>query len=107
MEEQEKVMYIEDEEDYSPYCKVCESCGEDGCCSYLSCVFASIDLNKECDYGETYKGEALLRHYVYNKLWNLIEGNPMLEEILNEVTDEGLNKVEEYHKRKKQNKNGK
>lgn len=25
------------EEDYSPYCKICESCGQDACCSPIHC----------------------------------------------------------------------
>ncbi len=25
------------EEYKSPYCQVCDSCGEDGCCSVISC----------------------------------------------------------------------
>jgi len=26
-----------EEENYSPYCDICESCGEEGCCSPIHC----------------------------------------------------------------------
>ena len=26
-----------DSDEYSPYCELCGGCGEDGCCSHLSC----------------------------------------------------------------------
>lgn len=28
---------ILDEEEYTPYCRICEACGEEGCCSPLQC----------------------------------------------------------------------
>lgn len=35
--EWEKAKENEEEETYSPYCKICTGCGESGCCSPLAC----------------------------------------------------------------------
>jgi hypothetical protein len=35
--------------DYNPYCPVCSACGEDGCCSALSC-----QQKEDGHYCETY-----------------------------------------------------
>lgn len=40
----------EDEEDYTPYCKHCTACGNDGCCSATMC---SPD-HPDCAYSHTY-----------------------------------------------------
>lgn len=49
-------------EQYNPYCKSCEGCGEDGCCSYINCAISSIRKNKKCDYPETY-----IDHLLFDK----------------------------------------
>ena len=33
---------------YSPYCRKCGSCGEDGCCSALKCAYKKMKGNKYC-----------------------------------------------------------
>lgn len=35
------------------YCKLCKSCGEDGCCSYNKC-FEQLLNNNNCSYGAEY-----------------------------------------------------
>lgn len=50
------------EENYSPYCPLCESCGEEGCCSHLHCFRALIESNPKCAYGSHY-----LREAIFNK----------------------------------------
>jgi len=47
----ESVNYDNDYE--SPYCKKCEACGEDSCCSYTTCFSALVEESK-CDYGRSY-----------------------------------------------------
>ena len=37
------------EEDYNPYCPVCNSCGTEGCCSPLSC-----QMTEGCHYPKSY-----------------------------------------------------
>jgi hypothetical protein len=41
---------------YSPYCKLCDSCGEEGCCSPLRCMWKCMvtEKPKKCEYGEWY-----------------------------------------------------
>lgn len=43
----------------TPYCKICDSCGEDGCCSWLNC-FGKLIQNDDCKYGDSYYYDALL-----------------------------------------------
>jgi len=41
-----------EEEEYSPYCKVCTACGETGCCSVYMCT-----MEDGCEYKQTYLRE--------------------------------------------------
>ena len=52
---------MEDKENYSPYCPICSACGEDGCCSALSCK-----QHSDGHYCETYLKE-LRFGYALNK----------------------------------------
>jgi hypothetical protein len=60
-----------EEEDYSPYCKICSACGEDGCCPALICT-----MDEGCEYKSIYLGElkesySLMKDFykhIYNKL---------------------------------------
>lgn len=56
---------------YSPYCKLCSSCGESGCCSPLSCMYkCMVDKNpQKCKYGYGYAKDL---HFGY-KLANFYE----------------------------------
>ncbi|MBC8147235.1 MAG: hypothetical protein H8E98_04550 [Bacteroidetes bacterium] len=49
---------------YSPYCKLCSSCGEEGCCSPISCMYKCMDDNqpKKCEYGAGYAKDL---HFAY------------------------------------------
>ena len=42
--------------DWTGYCKLCDSCGEEGCCSPIGCLrqHMIVDRNKDCDYGDRY-----------------------------------------------------
>ena len=66
----------EDLENESPYCPTCESCGYDGCCSFIRC-FSSLIKNDKCDNGSQYLADAIfsrnimqLANEVINKLEN-------------------------------------
>ena len=50
---------------YSPYCKLCNSCGEDGCCSHLNC-FRALIKSPKCKYGETYLADANFVKKIYD-----------------------------------------
>ena len=62
-----------------PYCNNCDSCGHDGCCSYIKCIFDSINRSEDCLYTETTKAEVMLRHYFYNYIIDESEDNPNKE----------------------------
>lgn len=49
------------QENYSPYCSICDACGEDGCCSALSC-----QQHPDGDYCASYLKE-LRFGYALNK----------------------------------------
>lgn len=60
----------------SPYCPTCESCGYDGCCSFVKC-FRKLIENDKCDNGSQYLADAIfsrnimqLADEVINKLEN-------------------------------------
>jgi len=50
-------------EEYSPYCPICEGCGEDGCCSAMHC-----QQHPDGSYCQTYLQD--LKHaYLMNDWW--------------------------------------
>ena len=50
-------------EDYSPYCPICDGCGEDGCCSAVRC-----QQHPDGDYCQKYLQD--LKHaYLMNDWW--------------------------------------
>ena len=56
---------MKNKEDYTPYCKVCTGCGEDGCCSAMNCNF-SID----CKYCETYLNDLKFGFLMYKDIYD-------------------------------------
>ena len=65
---------IDDPVNYSPYCPICDACGEDGCCSALSC-----QQHPDGDYCEGYL-EELKISYRMNRFFQ--------EKIYPHLTDE-------------------
>lgn len=57
---------------YSPYCKLCSACGEDGCCSHIGCFSALVE-NPKCAYGKSYVKDAILNHNTNKMLFELID----------------------------------
>lgn len=57
---------------YNPYCELCDSCGEDGCCSHIGC-FSTLVKNPKCKYGESYVKDAILHRELSNMCIGLIE----------------------------------
>jgi hypothetical protein len=70
-------------EDYSPYCPICNSCGEDACCSAMSC---QQDPNGK--YCETYLKELKFGYLMYHKLFELIDKDERYEKQVDELWDE-------------------
>jgi len=51
----------------NPYCTVCNSCGEDGCCPASSCTF-----EEGCKYGKGYLDDLKFGYWMYKDLSRMI-----------------------------------
>ena len=60
-----------DDEEYQPYCKNCNSCGEEGCCSPFNC-FSTLFKDEKCKYGEKYLLDIKFSEELNDKLTELI-----------------------------------
>lgn len=67
---------MKDKEDYSPYCKVCTGCGEDGCCSAINCQYS-----KDGMYCETYLRDLKFSYLMYHDTYDMIKPKKKLKEI--------------------------
>lgn len=88
----EKRKEAEDEENYSPYCKVCTGCGEDGCCSALAC-----QMDAKGDYCETYLRDLRYGYESHRELMDILydkEKYPEIVKIIDEIADKLF---EKYH----------
>ena len=70
------------EEYKSPYCPVCDSCGEDGCCSSMSCR-----QSPEGDYCSGYLKDLKFSYLMYKDLMRLLEDDPNHKEAIDEMFD--------------------
>ena len=59
---------MSDNDDYSPYCPICEGCGEDGCCSAISCK-----QHPDGSYCKTYLKDLKFGYLLSKELFKLIE----------------------------------
>jgi len=61
--------------DIPGYCPSCDSCGEEGCCSPISCAhYHMVKKNdKKCHYGTTYFRDLQFSHVYSNRVSNIIE----------------------------------
>lgn len=80
------------EREFSPYCEVCESCGEEGCCS----VEKSL-LGHNCKYGEWYARDVYFNNILIDELLTYIKENVAFAD---EVVDAAYNKAFEMAKEK-------
>jgi len=56
------------ENEYSPYCKICDSCGEDGCCSAVHC-----QQHPEGSYCKSYLNDLKFGYRMFNSLSNYLD----------------------------------
>ena len=72
------------DESYNPYCPICDSCGEDGCCSALNCK--QSDNGKYCG---TYLKDLQFGYRMFKELYNLIDekGDEEMKKSLDELYD--------------------
>ena len=85
--EGEPVMPLDNEnieEEYtSPYCPVCDACGEDGCCSAMSC-----QQHPDGHYCKTYLRDLKFGYRMYKELMRLIEDDKKYKEQVDKIWDE-------------------
>lgn len=64
----------------SLYCPVCESCGEDGCCSALNCMHTPNGY-----YCETYLNELKFGYKMYHQLIKLVEDDERYKKLIDKI----------------------
>ena len=88
----------EDDDSYSPYCKICTSCGETGCCSPIAC-----EQHPDGKYCDGNLNELKFGYLMFRDMYELISdlNNEELDAKLDKLYDEnwdlifGTNKIEE------------
>jgi hypothetical protein len=68
------------EESYSPYCKICEACGEEGCCSAMCC-----QQDPEGDYCQGYLMDLKFAYVMYREIYNMVYDDPKYKEKIEEL----------------------
>jgi hypothetical protein len=71
-----------EEEEYSPYCPVCEACGEEGCCSALCCKH-----KPEGHYCAGYLLDLQFGYRMHKDMWDLIPNDPETQARLDAIYD--------------------
>lgn len=79
------------EENYNPYCPVCEGCGEEGCCSPIHC-----DQSPEGSYCKSYLRD-LKFGYSMNKFFQEKIWGRMSEELKAEYDKQWDEEYENYY----------
>lgn len=72
--------------DYSPYCKICGGCGEEGCCSAAIC-----EQHKEGEYCEWYLRDLRFGYIMFRETYDLLEIH--CEEEMSEIYDKNYNLI--------------
>lgn len=70
------------EENYSPYCKECEACGEEGCCSPLQCKF-----NGKGEYCEGYLTDLKFGYELCDELYEILVNDKKYKDKAEELFD--------------------
>jgi hypothetical protein len=70
------------EEWESPYCSVCDACGEEGCCSALCC-----HQSPNGDYCSGYIRDLRFGYRMYKDMWDLIPKDTETQEKLDAIYD--------------------
>lgn len=79
----EKLEEKNKEESYSPYCSICEACGEEGCCSANMCKH-----HPDGDYCHVYIKDMLMSYNILKDLDRfLYENKEKYQEIIDLIGD--------------------
>ena len=76
------------EECESPYCPVCDGCGEDDCCPATKC-----QMSPEGHYCETYLRDLKFGYLMHKDMWDLIPKDPETQVKLDEIFDKNYERV--------------
>jgi hypothetical protein len=76
------------EELISPYCPICEACGEDGCCPATSC-----QQHPDGDYCKGYLAELKFTYWMYKDLMNLVADDPKYKDAIDKMWDENWDAI--------------
>ena len=66
--------------EYSPYCKICEACGEEGCCSAMCC-----QQHPEGEYCQGYLMDLKFAYTMYREIYNMVSEDPKYKEKIEEL----------------------
>lgn len=75
-------MIMEKEEKYSPYCKICSGCGEDGCCHATIC-----QQHKDGAYCEIYLRDLKFAYLMFNALKPFLKDDIESKKKIDELYD--------------------
>lgn len=81
-----KQLAIHDKLKYSPYCKICNSCGEEGCCPPTTCSNHPKGKYCEGNMGILKSSYWTLRD-LYNELYKNEEKNKEIIDLINSLKD--------------------
>lgn len=80
---------MEENEEYeSPYCPVCDGCGEDGCCPATCC-----QQDPNGDYCKTYLKDLKFGYIMYKELMNLVSEDEKYKEQIDKIWDETYDRI--------------
>ena len=79
---------IIDNDEYSPYCPICDSCGEDGCCPATSCKH-----HPDGRYCETYLNELKFGYMMYHDLMEIIDEDDKYSDEVDKIWDKNYDMV--------------
>jgi hypothetical protein len=71
------------ENTYLPYCKECDACGEEGCCSALVCK-----QSEKGDYCKGYLRDLRFGYQMYRDLMEIVSEDPKYKEQIDKIWDE-------------------
>jgi hypothetical protein len=74
--------------EYSPYCKICEACGEEGCCSAMCC-----QQHPEGEYCQGYLMDLKFAYAMYREIYNMVSEDPKYKEKIEELWHETYDNI--------------
>jgi hypothetical protein len=79
---------MKSEELYSPYCKICEACGEEGCCSAMCC-----QQHSEGDYCKSYLADLKFGYLMYKEMMKIVGDDPKYKQEIEAVFNRTYNAI--------------